>query len=317
MSERLKTKPAPVAPIRPPSPASRIIRPPRISIRAIRLHSRWVAFLKFVLPATALALLALVVAWPTLTDQPKTKIKPEEAGAEIVNPRYLSVDEKSQPYSLTAAKAAQSADKPGFLVLTKPQAEMTDSGGAWVTIDSDLGWYDRTDGVLLMRGNVHVLRDDGSEFTTEEGYSEVRKGTAWGDRHVVGQGPQGEIVAEGFRIADRGKSVVFLNQSKADVQTRNSAAAPSPAKPAATASAAVAPETPATPVVPAVPAVSEAPVPQVAESVPPALAAPAGGVLPRAKPPAPGKEQRINVLDEEAHPAPAKPNASSAKGDNT
>lgn len=308
MSERLKSAAGSSA-SRPVTPSTRLIRRPRISVRSIRLHSRWVAFLKFLLPASALALLALVVAWPTLNEQVRTRLKPEEGQAEIVNPRYLSVDEKNQPYSLTAAKAAQSADKQGFLVLTKPEAEMTDSSGAWVTIDSDLGWYDRTNGVLLMRGNVHVLRDDGSEFTTEEGYSEVRKGTAWGDRHVVGQGPQGEIVAEGFRISDRGRSVVFLNQGKAEVQTRNNTA--TPAKPAASASAPV-------PVAEDKPVASPAPsVPQVAESALPALIAPEGGVLPRAKPSVPARDLRINVLGEEARPTPPQPAASTDKGDRT
>lgn len=190
----------------------RVIRP------VSRVYSRFVTGMKFVLPAVALAVLALIAAWPSLTELPTPKIAADKGQTEMIKPRYLSKDEQNQPFSLIAVKADKLADQPDIVVLDKPEMEMTQNDGAWVNIRSDKGWYDQTTGILKMRGNVHVLRDDGNEFTTEEADSDVRKGTAWGDVHVVGQGPQGVINAEGFRLSDRGKTMVFLNQSKADVQ---------------------------------------------------------------------------------------------------
>lgn len=190
----------------------RVIRP------VSRLYSRFVTGMKFVLPAVALAVLALIAAWPSLTELPTPKIAADKGQTEMIKPRYLSKDEQNQPFSLIAVKADKLADQPDIVVLDKPEMEMTQKDGAWVNIRSDKGWYDQNTGILKMRGNVHVLRDDGNEFTTEEADSDVRKGTAWGDVHVVGQGPQGVINAEGFRLSDRGKTMVFLNQSKADVQ---------------------------------------------------------------------------------------------------
>jgi lipopolysaccharide export system protein LptC len=270
----------------------------RVSLAAMRFYSRWVAFLKFVLPAGALALLALVVAWPSLNERPKYTPKADEGSAEIVNPRYLSVDEKNQPYSLTAASAAQTPEHPGLLSLTRPEAEMTDESGAWVTIDAELGWYDRANGVLQMRGSVHVLRDDGSEFTTDEAFSEVRKGTAWGDRHVVGQGPQGEILAQGFRITERGRNVVFLDQSRTVLPGQAEAGGtlfgvPSAAPAAPPQVAAMPPEPP-----------RADPAPAQTEPVP-------ATVLPRVKPTPPA--QRVNVLGDDPRSATSKP----AKGDRT
>jgi lipopolysaccharide export system protein LptC len=132
------------------------------------------------------------------------------------------VDEDNQPFSLVAVKADRIADQPDIVLLDQPEAEMTQTDGTWVTMRSDKGWYNQVTGILKMRGHVRVMRDDGNEFTTEEADSDIRKGTAWGDVHVVGQGPQGVINAEGFRLSDRGKTMVFLNQSKADVQAAES-----------------------------------------------------------------------------------------------
>ncbi|MBP2228338.1 lipopolysaccharide export system protein LptC [Azospirillum agricola] len=183
-----------------------------------RVYSRFVSAMKFVLPAAALALVALLAAWPSLTSLPTPRIAADKGQSEMLKPRYFSLDEHNQPFSLVAAKADKSTDQPDIVLLDLPEAEMTETAGTWVTIRSDKGWYNQVTGILLMRGNVRVMRDDGNEFTTEEAETDIRKGNAWGDAPVTGQGPQGEINAKGFRMTDRGKTVVFLNQSKAEVQ---------------------------------------------------------------------------------------------------
>lgn len=195
----------------------RVIRP------VSRSYSRVVSLMKLVLPALALALVALVAAWPTLNELPKPRIAADKGQLEMIKPRYFSADEKNQPFSVTAARAEQSTDQPGIVVLDKPVAEMTETAGTWVTMRSDRGWYDQNTGILKMRGAVHVVRDDGSEFTTEEAYSDVRKGTAWGDVHVESQGPQGVVLADGFRMTERGRTMVFLNSSNASVQSAETA----------------------------------------------------------------------------------------------
>ncbi len=202
-------------------PAKRVHR--RRAIRPVsRVYSRFVTGMKFALPALALAVMALIAVWPSLTELPTLRISADKGQLEMIKPRYIAVDEANQPFSLVAAKADRIADQPDIVLLEQPEAEMTQTDGTWVTIRSDRGWYNQVTGILKMRGHVRVMRDDGNEFTTEEAESDIRKGTAWGDVHVVGQGPQGVINAEGFRLADRGKTMVFLNQSKADVQAAES-----------------------------------------------------------------------------------------------
>ncbi|CAO3431438.1 LPS export ABC transporter periplasmic protein LptC [Azospirillum argentinense] len=195
----------------------------RRKIRPVsRVYSRFVTGMKFVLPALALAVMALIAVWPSLTELPSLRISADKGQLEMIKPRYIAVDEDNQPFSLVAAKADRIADEPDIVLLDQPEAEMTQTDGTWVTMRSDKGWYNQVTGILKMRGHVRVMRDDGNEFTTEEADSDIRKGTAWGDVHVVGQGPQGVINAEGFRLSDRGKTMVFLNQSKADVQAAES-----------------------------------------------------------------------------------------------
>ncbi len=188
-----------------------------------RSYSRVVTLMKFTLSALALALVALIAAWPTLNEIPKSRIAADKGQLEMIKPRYFSADEQNQPYSLTAAKAEQSSDQDGVMVLDSPETEMTESAGTWVTIRSERGWYDQNSGILKMRGSVHVMRDDGTEFVTEEAFSDIRKGTSWGDVHVEGQGPQGVVIAEGFRMSERGRTMVFLKSANAAVQSTGAA----------------------------------------------------------------------------------------------
>ncbi|MCG5242277.1 LPS export ABC transporter periplasmic protein LptC [Azospirillum doebereinerae] len=213
-----------------PAPATPILVPPTLVPPAMRAHrrrdtrpvsrvySRFVSAMKFALPAAALAMVALLAAWPSLNSLPTPRIAADKGQSEMLKPRYFSADERNQPFSLVALQADKSTDQPDIILLDQPEAEMTESAGTWVTIRSDKGWYNQVTGILLMRGNVRVMRDDGNEFTTEEAETDIRKGNAWGEAAVTGQGPQGEINAKGFRMTDRGKTVVFLNQSKAEVQ---------------------------------------------------------------------------------------------------
>lgn len=239
-----------------------------------RAYSRFVALSKFVLPAAALGLVAVIAAWPSLVNAPITFKKPEGNLSEIVNPKYLSVDDRKQPYSLTAARADQSGEFPGLTALSKPEAEMFDQGGAWVVVTAEKGWYDRSTGVVRMVDNVHVLRDDGGEFTTDEAFSDVREGDAWGDRRVIGQGPSGEIDADGFRLTEHGKNVVFINDNAAKLRTRSGGSRP-PEPTAVVAPAGVGPVD-----VAAVPGPS--PTPVVVDA--PIERSPAGVVLPGRKP---------------------------------
>ena len=270
----------------------------RSSRPAGRGYSRFVSMAKFGLAGSALALVALLAAWPTLKEIPQPRIGVERGQPEISRPRFISSDDANQPYSVTATRAQELADQPNIVSLEQPEAEMTENTGAWVTLRGDRGWYDRKTGILKMNGHVRILRDDGSELRTEEAFILVRDGTAWGDVYTEGQGPQGEIKAQGFRMKDRGKTMTFLNGTNANVTPMATAGEPPAAQPAVAPvphavkepAQAAAPAEPAVPpaaaVIPAAAAPTPAPVPAPAVLAPPPAEPPAAAAAP-AEPPSP------------------------------
>jgi lipopolysaccharide export system protein LptC len=250
-------------------------------------YSRLVQTMKVALPLTALGILALVASWSVLVEPTARKFAEQPGDSELLKPRYFSVDEKGQPFSLTAKRAKESDSETGIVNLEEPEAEMTETGGGWVTLRSRTGFYNRQTRLLRMVGAVRILRDDGTEYHTEEAFSDIAAGTSWGDVPIVGQGPQGEVAAEGFRMTDRGKTIVLVNRSAVSTPT-------GPAKAQDSAQPVKAQDSPApiSPPPPESPSATQAPPPRspaVTVPVAPLTAPPVA--VPVAAPPPPQKAQ--------------------------
>ena len=181
-------------------------------------HSRLVGVLKIALPVVASMIIALVVFWPKLQEEPEPVMGETEAAQAVQNtgsmtrPRFFSTDASSRPYSIIADRAEQENDN-AVVHLTRPEAEMTLEDGAWLSLIADRGRYDRQSGRIFMSGSVNLFRDDGTEFLTDAAHVDLTTGSAWGDEPVAGHGPFGELTADGFRIDEGEGVVVFIGRS--------------------------------------------------------------------------------------------------------
>lgn len=200
----------------PPSRQRRSPRPGQLARRRIL-----VGLAKRLLPALALALLAVVVFWPEIEgNEERSRVsfrrsaQPRAESLRVLSPRYQDVDEMSRPYTVTA-RVAQQLGAEQILDLEAPRADMVLTDGGWVHISADTGRYDRPRHHLDLAGDVTVHHDNGMRFRTPEAAVEIEAGTASGDAPVAAQGPFGTIEAEGFRLRERGAVVVFTGRAHA------------------------------------------------------------------------------------------------------
>ena len=103
-----------------------------------RSYSRFVALMRITLPATAGAIIILVITWPQIGKEEKTfrlgisNVKVQNTrGQHLINPRFSSADSKKQPFNLTARIATQQNTNPDLVNLTLPKADITTSEGTW------------------------------------------------------------------------------------------------------------------------------------------------------------------------------------------
>ncbi len=201
----------------------RLLRPTRPpGLAMLTGYSRFVGLMKVALPATAAALLGLLVVWPRLAPRDEAfqlafgnfNLKAVDT-LSITKPRYFGTDDKNLPFTVTADVGTQVDPQALVVALENPVADLTRKDGSGVVINSDVGFFRQKDGTLDLMGHVDLYQDGGYEMHTESARIEVGPGNATGDEPTRGFGPSGKIEGEGFRLWERGKTILFTGRSKA------------------------------------------------------------------------------------------------------
>lgn len=178
-------------------------------------YSRFVVWMKVLLPFLALGLIALVVAWPRLKADNAFRIGfatvtlTSETEPGMDNARYVGTDKNSKPYSVTADLARMVAGNDGLVDLELPKADLTLENGTWLVMTANTGRYTRDTSSLNLVGGVNVFHDTGYEISTDQLTVDLKAGAAEGHAPVNGHGPFGELKGQGIRLIDKGK-VIYL-----------------------------------------------------------------------------------------------------------
>lgn len=178
-----------------------------------------------VLPTMAVALLGLVLAWPRLTggdDGFKLGFSSLTSGTvetlSMVNARYFGVNNRNQPFTVTADVATEDDPATALVVLDQPKADFLTAQGKGVYIEAHRGFYDQKKQVLDLEGEVNLYHEDGYEMHTEKARIDLKTATAEGHVPVKGQGPKGRIDGKGFRILDKGAEIQVLGRSSLNIK---------------------------------------------------------------------------------------------------
>lgn len=193
---------------------------PRRRVRT-RGYSRFVTFMKVLLPMIALVLIALVVIWPQLDLGNRrfglrfAKLEATEADVPaMVNARFVGADRKDQPFTITADLARNLLSGKDAVELEMPKADITAADGSWIVLTANEGVYDQQGKHLNLEGSVNLFHDSGYEFITKAADVDLATGSAVSHQPVRGQGPFGQLKAEGFRLEDKGRTIFFTGKAK-------------------------------------------------------------------------------------------------------
>ncbi|MDF1747454.1 MAG: LPS export ABC transporter periplasmic protein LptC [Alphaproteobacteria bacterium] len=184
-------------------------------------YGRMVGWLKVLLPTIAVALITLVIAWPYL-QQEGHRITDSLTGAgqlitehmEVSQARYSGISEDGQRYTVTA-KTVQQANTEAIMVdFIEPRADINLTDGSWALVTADTGTLNRETQVLELHGKVNLFHDLGYEFHSESATFDLMGGNAFGFDPVQGQGPFGNLEAEGFQMMNRGEQVQLTGKAR-------------------------------------------------------------------------------------------------------
>ncbi len=196
-------------------------RAPAGRLPRLASYSRYVVFMKFLLPAAALGLIVAIIIWPQIqVEDNRFSIRISDVklsardNPSMVNARFVGSDKKNQPFSITADLARNLLLGNSNIELEMPKADITVRDGTWLVLTANTGLYDQGGKTLNLEGKVNLFHDSGYEFNTEAADIDLGGGVAKGTVAVRGQGPFGQLEAEGFRIENKGSSIYFTGKSK-------------------------------------------------------------------------------------------------------
>ncbi|HEX6958283.1 MAG TPA: LPS export ABC transporter periplasmic protein LptC [Ferrovibrio sp.] len=188
-----------------------------MALTTLTKRRRYVHFMKFVLPLLALGTVAVLVAWPQLAKRhvalPLTFSEVDTAEAALVmnNPRYRGTDAKDQPYVVTADRAIQDPQDKQQVTMDNVQADLTMNNGAWWSLTADTGLYHGGTKLLNLFGNINVYGDNGYQMHGTSAEVNLNTDELASDEKVWGQSDLGMIRANGLRIRDKGRVIIFIN----------------------------------------------------------------------------------------------------------
>jgi lipopolysaccharide export system protein LptC len=195
---------------------------PRAPLDPSKLARRRAAVVlaKRLLPTLAFLLLASVALWPEI-DRTADRARGtfEKMGAASTQamhmraPHYRGIDQRGEPYTITAAEAGEPED--GRYDLATPKADLflqsADKPGAgaasdqnWLMVWSDHGTYRNHLGALDLTGEVTLYRGDGMIFSTNNAAIDLRQNAVLSADQIHGEGPLGTLDGQGFALLDHG-----------------------------------------------------------------------------------------------------------------
>jgi lipopolysaccharide export system protein LptC len=196
-------------------PVIRRPKPPQLQRRA-----RVMAAVRLILPAIAAGLLALLALWSHFgldTSSFRLTMGSFDLGSldslAMSNAHFEGLDKDKRPFSISAEKATQVDSGSDIIDLSALQADMTMKDGAWLSLTADSGRLQRSKQLLDLTGQVNLFHDQGYELHTRDVHIDLAKNSAVGNQAVAGQGPSGELTAQGLEVFDGGQRVIFLGRT--------------------------------------------------------------------------------------------------------
>ena len=166
-------------------------------------RSKLVRRLRIVLPVLAVVLIAAFflntrsnkVDATFLEDFANLEATPEEL--EMANPRFAGIDEKGQPFEITAAAATRTPNEDEVVSLNNPRA-VTQGSREQTVVFANSGFYRSKEKILELEDEVtleHAIGGDNYVLRTPAATVLIDEDRVESDRGVEGQGPGGNTLS--------------------------------------------------------------------------------------------------------------------------
>ena len=184
--------------------------------------------MKVLLPVGILVAIIVSVAWPYISSLSKVESEPLNVSHpaikenRMLNPQYMSVDDKGRPYSVTADWAKQRTDTLADLI--KPQGSFAFEEGKSLQVKAQRGIYDAQKKNMELTKDVVLTSSDGYSVRTEKATISLETNVVDSTTYVEGEGPKGSIRGQDgctIETIPEGKIITLKGRSRVIIDSKN------------------------------------------------------------------------------------------------
>lgn len=192
--------------------------------KRMRHHSRLVISLKVLFPSLAAVMIGLVILWPQMKAQQEENISliasevdqlnlPDDQA--MVNPRFFTVDEKGEPFNLTAQTAFELPGDTRRIQLDTIRADLLMRNDQWFALDAAAGIYSQADDTMELLRQVNLYTETGDEISTTQALINMKNRDILGSKDVFLRTPSGYARAQGFSVTQNGTVIRLTGKTRA------------------------------------------------------------------------------------------------------
>lgn len=192
-------------------------------LSSIGRYTRFVLLSKMFLAVLSLLMITTIIILPVINANEaglriafSTMSEKANSVPVMTNPTFQGVDEKNQPYLITADSAIQHDEK--TIIVNNVQADMLMENKAWLSVRAKEGTINTEAKTLKLTGDVKLFQDEGYEVSTETVFVDMIARTARGVKPLRGFGPMGTIQSEGFVWNNNERILRFTGQVKMKIR---------------------------------------------------------------------------------------------------
>lgn len=189
----------------------------------VRRYSRFITFLKLVLPLTIIGIIGLLIIWPQISHVQTVPLNQDDLKAlqsaerenSLLRPVFNTLDDQGRPFSITAESARQSREAEETIFLTAPKAEIQDNQAAIYYLEAQSGIYDQNEKILTLGDGVSLRDTDNNVLTTDKLITIITQNRAQSEGPATLTTNQGKIEGQSVIIDHQNQTTVFQGPAKA------------------------------------------------------------------------------------------------------
>ena len=198
--------------------------------KRMRHHSRLVVSLKVLFPSLAAVMIGLVIVWPQMKAQQEEAVSLLASETEqmqmpndqmMINPRFFTVDEKGEPFNLTAESAFELPGEVRRVQLEAVKADLLKHNDRWIALDAAVGVYSQSDETMELLKQVNLYTQTGEEMETTQALINIKNRDIVGNQDVLLRSSLGVAKAQGFSVTQNGTVLRLTGKTRVVLYPEN------------------------------------------------------------------------------------------------